>query len=80
MSKKSKKDDFDFSAFEADAIQRLLNGESLGGKDGILAYLVQRLLQAGLEGEMEAHLEEEPGNRRNGKGRKKVKPAKGRSS
>lgn len=78
MSKKSKDEKFDYSAFEADAIQRLLNGESLGGKDGILAPLVKRILEAGLEGEMDGHLQEdtEP-NRRNGKGRKKVKTGQG---
>ena len=78
MSKKSQDNDFDYSAFEADAIKRLLNGESLGGKDGILAPLVKRLLEAGLEGEMEGHLQEDPKpNRRNGKGRKKVKTGQG---
>lgn len=78
MSKKSKDDKFDYSAFEAEAIQRLLNGESLGGKEGILAPLVKRILEAGLEGELEGHLAEDPvPNRRNGKGRKKVKTGQG---
>jgi putative transposase len=78
MSKKSQDNDFDYSAFEADAIKRLLNGESLGGKEGILAPLVKRILEAGLEGEMDGHLQEDSQpNRRNGKGRKKVKTGQG---
>lgn len=78
MSKKSQDNDFDYSVFEADAIQRLLEGESLGGADGILAPLVKRILEAGLEGEMDGHLQEGPKpNRRNGKGRKKVKTGQG---
>lgn len=78
MSKKSTDDNFDYSAFEAEAIQRLLKGESLGGKEGILAPLIKRILEAGLEGEMEGHLQEDPApNRRNGKSRKKVRTAQG---
>lgn len=78
MSKKSTDDHFDYSAFEAEAIQRLLQGASLGGKEGILAPLIKRILEAGLEGELEGHLQEDPEpNRRNGKSRKKVKTAQG---
>lgn len=78
MSDKNQDKDFDYSAFEADAIKRLLNGESLGGKEGILAPLIKRILEAGLEGEMDGHLQEDPQpNRRNGKGRKKIKTGQG---
>ena len=78
MSKKSKDNNFDYSSFEADAVKRLLAGESLGGKDGILAPLVKRLLEAGLEGEMDHHISESlPSNRRNGKSTKKVKTGQG---
>ena len=78
MSDKNQDKDFDYSAFEADAVQRLLKGESLGGKNGILAPLIKRILEAGLEGELDGHLQEDPEpNRRNGKGRKKVKTGQG---
>lgn len=77
MSKKQE-EDFDYSAFEADAIKRLLNGESLGGKDGVLKPLIKRILEAGLEGEMDGHLKEDPTpNRRNGRGKKRLKTGQG---
>jgi putative transposase len=65
---------FDFKAFEADAIKSLKEGKALEGKDGILAPLIKRLVEAGLEGELDAHLRDSKGiNRRNGKMNKKVK-------
>lgn len=66
-------DNFDWKEFEKQAIGRLLGGEELGGKDGILAPLVKRLLEASLEGEITAHVEESRPNRRNGKTPKTVK-------
>lgn len=78
MSKKSKDSKFDYEAFQAEALERLRSGESLGGKDGILAPLIQQLLEAGLEGEMDHHMAESPAsNRRNGKSSKKVKTGQG---
>ena len=78
MSKKSKERKFDYEAFQAEALDRLRSGESLGGKDGILAPLIQQLLEAGLEGEMDHHMAESPpSNRRNGKSSKKVKTGQG---
>jgi hypothetical protein len=52
------KQEFNYKEFEADAIKRLQNGEALEGKDGILALLLKRLIEAGLNGELEGHLEE----------------------
>lgn len=74
MSQKKKpKKDFDFEAFKAEAIERIKRGENVGGKDGLFAPLLQEFIQASLEGEMEAHLDEaKPNNRRNGKGKKRV--------
>jgi hypothetical protein len=67
------KQEFNYKEFEADAIKRLQNGEALEGKDGILAPLLKRLLKAGLNGELEGHLEESViANRRNGKMSKQV--------
>src|SRR5574344_3115792 len=52
-----------------------LVGEPLFGKDGALAPMLERILNAALEGEMDAHLSSEErssGNRRNGKMPKQV--------
>ena len=52
------------------AAAQLRKGEPLFGKDGALAPMLERILNAALEGEMDAHLREESresGNCRNGK-------------
>ena len=52
------------------AAEQLRSGKPLFGKDGALAPMLERILNAALEGEMDAHLSEESrssGNRRNGK-------------
>ena len=82
MSGKAKEElPFNWEAYEKDAVSRLLCGESLGGKDGVLAPLIKRLLEASIEGEMDAHLKEEKdsgkSNRRNGKTSKKLKTGHG---
>ncbi len=62
--------------FEAEAIARLKSGESLTGKDGILTPLIKQIIEASLEGELDAHLSEkrsEAGNRRHGKTSKLLK-------
>jgi putative transposase len=65
---------FDYKTFEQQALQQLKEGKAFEGKDGILAPLIKRLVEAGLEGELDAHLEEEKTpNRRNGKMSKRVK-------
>lgn len=71
---KSDKKPFDFEAFREEAMARLRAGDRIGGPDGIMAPLMQEFIQASLEGEMEAHLEDGPeSNRRNGKGKKRVR-------
>lgn len=58
------------------ALAQLRTGESLFGKDGAFAPLLKEFLEAALDGEMEAHLNEEErdkGNKRNGLGKKRVK-------
>ena len=55
------------------ALTRLKNGKTLEGADGAMTPLIKRLLEASLEGEMDAHLAESCPNRRNGKGKKRVK-------
>jgi putative transposase len=70
---------FDFKSFEEQAIRDLQDGKPLEGKDGVLAPLIKRLVEAGLNGEMAAHLDEvDVGNRRNGKTSKQVKTAFGK--
>ena len=68
---------FNYKEFEEEAIRRLRNGEALEGKDGILGPLLKRLIEAGLNGEMDAHLMQPDSNRRNGKMGKQVKTAFG---
>jgi len=71
----------ELSDFEKAAVEQLRNGDKLGGKDGILAPLIKRIVEASLEGELTAHLEEEKAagnsNRKNGKSTKTVKTAYG---
>jgi hypothetical protein len=74
------KEPFDFEAFKQEAIQGLYAGQSINGEKGIFAPLLKQLLEAALEGEMAAHLdqqERQQGNRRNGKTSKVVKSAAG---
>ena len=62
------------------AAEHLRKGESLFGKDGALAQMLERILNAALEGEMDAHLTSEQrsqGNRRNGKMPKQVQTCYG---
>lgn len=76
---KKKNTIFDFKSFEAEAIKQLQNGKPLEGKDGVLAPLIKRIVEAGLNGELEGHLtQEKRPNRRNGKSSKPVKTAFGK--
>ena len=71
--------EFSYDSFEKDALFKLKQGASLEGKDGVLAPLLKRLLEASLEGEMDNHLLEGKSynpttkNRRNGRTKKTVK-------
>ena len=60
-----------------DALESLNKTKRLDGKDGALAPLIKRLVEASLEGEMDSHIDESRPNRRNGKGNKKVKTSHG---
>ena len=62
------------------ALSQLRSGESLTGKDGAFAPLLKEFLEAALDGEMAAHLDEaerQQGNKRNGRGSKRVKTMAG---
>src|SRR5579862_881212 len=72
------KGDFNFKEFEEQAVKGLREGQSLEGKDGVLAPLIKRFIEAGLNGEMAGHLSGSPKqNRRNGKTGKQVKTSFG---
>lgn len=65
---------FDFEAFKKQATSRIKKGETLLGKDGVFTPLLKEFLEEAMNGELEAHIEEqEAANRKNGKGRKQVK-------
>ena len=71
---------FDFEEFKAQAIEKLKAGVPLSGKDGVLAPLLENLLNSALEGELDSHLdgvEREMGNRRNGHMSKQVQTSMG---
>ena len=70
-----KRTEFDYKQFEQDALSKLKQGVGLSGEDGILAPLLKRLLETGLQGELEGHLSnpEQRKNRRNGLSSKQVK-------
>src|SRR5690554_191921 len=60
------------------AVKQLLSGEPLLGKNGAFAPMLKEFLEEALEAEMAGHLADEEkgfqtGNKRNGKGQKKVK-------
>lgn len=62
------------AAFEKKALDQLLKGESLFGKDGAFAPMLKNFIEKALEVEMNAHLTEDPKkNKRNGKGKKTLK-------
>lgn len=62
------------------ALQQLKSGESLFGKGGAFAPMLKGFIEAALQAEMDAHLDEEQrssGNKRNGKGTKTIKSSAG---
>jgi transposase-like protein len=70
-----KKEEFDFEAFSKQAAEDLKAGKPMIGKGGIFTPLLKRLIEASLEGELDAHLEttrKSENNRRNGKKRKNI--------
>ncbi|WP_419803299.1 IS256 family transposase [Mucilaginibacter sp.] len=72
---------FDFESFKAEAIKGMYAGKPLNGEKGIFAPLLKHFLESALEGELDAHLQEEKAagiaNRRNGKASKKIKSISG---
>ena len=59
---------------EKKALNQLLSGKSLFGKDGAFAPMLRGFIEKALEAEMAVHLCENPEkNKRNGKGKKTLK-------
>jgi putative transposase len=76
----NKKEEFNLEEIKKKALAQLRSGQSLYGKDGAFAPLLKSFLEAALEGEMDAHLdqnERQEGNRRNGKVHKTVQTNSG---
>lgn len=76
-------EEFNFEDFKASALEQLKEGKSVFGKDGVFAPLLEHLLNAALEGEMDAHMgpeERSGGNRRNGYTNKQVQSSVGELS
>ncbi|UCS91650.1 IS256 family transposase [Echinicola marina] len=66
------------SAFKKKVLDQFLSGESLFGKNGALSPMLKEFLEEALQAEMDEHLRDEDaghsaGNKRNGKGSKRVK-------
>lgn len=61
-------------AFEKKALDQLLSGKNLFGKDGAFAPMLKSFIEKALEVEMSTHLSENSEkNKRNGKGKKTLK-------
>lgn len=72
--------DFDFNELRAQVLEEIKAGNPLFGKDSAFTPLLENILNAALEGEMNTHLSDElrqSGNRRNGKMQKQVHPPLG---
>ncbi|MBK5245234.1 MAG: IS256 family transposase [Eubacteriaceae bacterium] len=70
----------EFKMMRDKALQQLMSGQSLTGKDGVFAPLLKQFLESALEGEIASHLDEHErsqGNKRNGKGTKTLKTIDG---
>lgn len=75
----SKQENFDYG-LKKKALEQLRSGKSLFGKDGAFAPLLKEFLEAAMESELDEHLDEhqrESGNRKNGRGTKKLKTTDG---
>ena len=62
------------------ALKQFMSGESLYGKDGAFAPMLKSFLEAALEGELDAHLDDDErsaGNRKNGKIKKTLQTSEG---
>lgn len=77
-----KKETFDYEKFSKEVQEGLREKKPLLGQGGLFTPLLKQFLEAALEGEIQAHMEESrqdagPRNRRNGKSRKQIQSALG---
>lgn len=68
---------FSYEDFEREAIQGLYEKKQYLGEDGIFTPLLKHFLEKALSAELQAHLNEEPDNKRNGLSSKRVKSSSG---
>jgi transposase-like protein len=62
---------------EKKALDQLLSGESLFGKNGAFAPMLKSFIEKALQVEMSSHLSTSENNKRNGKGKKTIKSSLG---
>ena len=80
LDEKMKKKSTELTEFEKKALEQFMSGKSLFGKDGAFAPMLKSFIEKAMEAEMEAHLDEAErahGNKRNGKGSKRIKSSVG---
>jgi putative transposase len=77
MEEKEKPDGFSFEEFEKEAIKGLYERKSLSGENGVFAPLLKHFLEKALALELEQHLKDSEGNKRNGVTTKTVKSSNG---
>ncbi|MFA0961865.1 hypothetical protein AB9P05_08650 [Roseivirga sp. BDSF3-8] len=77
---KDKKEEFDYESFKQQAREKLLGGGDLLGSDGALTPLLKDFLEESLLSELDEHLDQQvkESNRKNGRGKKKVKTSLGK--
>jgi putative transposase len=76
----NKKEEFNLEEIKKKALEQFRSGKSLYGKDGAFGPMLKSFLEAALEGELDAHLddsERKEGNRRNGRTSKTVQTSDG---
>jgi putative transposase len=75
-----KKEELNLEEIKKKALEQFRSGKSLYGKDGAFGPMLKSFLEAALEGELDAHLddsERKEGNRRNGKTSKTIQTSEG---
>ena len=67
-----------------DAVQDIMDGKNINGKDGVLAPLIKQLVEAALEAELDSHITQDifngNQNRKNGRTSKTIKSTSGNFS
>lgn len=77
MENQLEKEGFSYEEFEKSAIKGLYGKKSFTGEDGIFTPLIKHFLEKALALELELHLKDEEGNKRNGLTTKLVKSSSG---